>query len=282
MVGPSVAMKPERCRSADVKDTFTIQPYAETQAKVVTEIYHKNTANQVLAEIRNPEPFEWKVHSPHVEFQTVIDKKGRVIGYYSISQTAPSGRNVLEIGVANIEACKIIFNKLLNYAKQRKLAELICQMTPQHPFAQFAYWQNAELRMTMASGAGMSQILNMKMLFRKMKEEFENRLNQSEFYNKTVSLGVKTAKETIDFHFKDGEITVSTDKEKTNYTLEVPLSSLNSLVTGYKSIHELIERKEATIDSRREITRNLNGIRLVDVLFPKNTPYGGNLPLVWE
>jgi len=282
MVGPSVAIKPERCRSTDVKDTFTIQPYEETQAKAVTEIHHKNTINQVLAEIRNPEPFEWKVHSPHVEFQTVIDKKGRVIGYYSISQTSPSGRNVLEIGVANTEACKIIFNKLLNYAKQRKLTELTCQMTPQHPFAQFAYWQNAELRITMASGAGMAQILNMKALFSKMKEEFESRLNQSEFYNKTISLGVKTAKETIDFQLKDGEIAVSTDREKTDYTLEAQLSSLNSLVTGYKSIHELIERKEATIDSRREITRNLNGIRLIDVLFPKSTPYGGNLPLVWE
>jgi len=281
MISPSIAIKPERCRSTEVKDTFTIQPYEETQAKAVTDIYHRNTISQVLAEIRNPESFEWKVHSPDVEFQTVIDKKGRVMGYYSIRDTAPSGRNVLEIGVANTEACKIIFNKLLEYTKERKLAELICPMTPQHPFAQFAYWQNAELRTTMASGAGMARILNMTALLDKMKEEFESRLNQSEFYNKTASLGVKTGKETTNLQIKDGEITVSTDKEKTDCTLEA-LSSLNSLVTGYKSIHELIERKEATINSGRAITKNLNGIRLVNVLFPKSTPYGSNLPLFWE
>ncbi len=282
MVGSSVTIKPERCHPTDVKDTFTMQPYEETQAKEVTDIYHRNTINQILAEIRNPEPFEWKVYSPNVEFQTVIDKKGRVIGYYSISHTAPSGRNVLEIGVANTEACKIVFNKLLDYAKEKKLAELICPMTPQHPFAQFAYWQNAELRITMASGAGFARTLNMTTLLSKMKEELESRLNHSEFYNKTISLAVKTGKETINILINDGEIIVLTDEEKADYTVEAPLSSLNPLATGYKSIHELIERKEATINSIRANTKNLKGIRLVDVLFPKSTPYGSNLPLVWE
>ena len=54
MVSPSVAIKPERCRPTEAKDTFTIQSYEETQAKAVTDIYHQNTANQALAEIRNP------------------------------------------------------------------------------------------------------------------------------------------------------------------------------------------------------------------------------------
>jgi putative sterol carrier protein len=282
MVSPSVAIKPERCRPTEVKGTFTIQPYEETQAKAVTDIYHQNTISQVLAEIRNPEPFEWKVHSPNVEFQTVIDRKGRVIGYYAISQTAPSGRNLLEIGVANTEACKIIFNKLLDYAKEKKLAELICPMSPQHPFAQFAYWQNGELRTTMASGAGFARILNMTTLFCKMKRELESRLNHSEFCNKTLSLAVKTGKETTTFLINDGEIIVSTEEEKADYTLEASLSSLNPLVTGYKNVHELLDKKEATINSNRATAKNLNCVRLIDVLFPKGTPHGNNLPLVWE
>jgi predicted N-acetyltransferase YhbS len=283
MVSPSVAIKPERCRPTEVKDTFTIQPYEETQAKAITDIYRKNTINQVLAEIRNPEPFEWKVHSTNVEFQMVIDRKGTVIGYYAISQTAPSGRNLLEIGVANTEACKIIFNKSLDYAKEKKLAELICPMSPQHPFAQFTYWQNGELRTTMASGAGFARILNMTTLFDKMKKELESRLTRSEFCNETLSLTVKTGEETTTFLINDGEIIVSTEEEKADYTLEAPLPSLNPLITGYKSIYELLEKKEATINSNKAVTaKNQNGIRLVGVLFPKGTPYDGNLPLVWE
>jgi len=281
MVSSSMAIKPERCRPIEVEDTFTIQSYEETQAKAVTDIYHQNTINQVLAVIRKPEPFEWKVHSPNVEFQTVIDRKGRVIGYYAISQTAPSGRNLLEIGVANTETCKIIFNKLLDYAKEKKLAELICPMSPQHPFAQFAYWQNAELRTTMASGAGFARILNMTTLFCKMKKELESRLNHSEFYNKTLSVAMKTGKETTTSMINDGEITVSTEEEKADYTLEALLPLLNPLVTGYKSIYELFGKREATIRSRASRKKRI-GIRLINVLFPKGTPHGNNLPLVWE
>jgi len=282
MVSPSIAIKPERCHPTEVKDTFTIQPYEETQAKEVTHIYHKNTINQVLAEIRKPEPFEWKIHSPNVEFQTVIDKKGRVIGYYSITQTAPSGRNLLEIGVANTEACKIIFNKLLDYAKEKKLAELICPMSPQHPFTQFAYWQNTELRITMASGAGFARILNMTTLFDKIKKELESRLHHSEFYNKTLSLAIKMRKETINLLINDGEIMISTEDDKADCIIKTSLSSLNPLVTGYKSIHEVVEKKEVTINSDKSSTKGLNCIRLVHVLFPKSTPYGSILPLVWE
>ncbi len=282
MLAPSIAIKPERCHPTEVKDAFTIKPYKETQAKAVTDIYHKNTGNQVLAIIRNPEPFEWKIHSPSVEFQTVIDKKGIVIGYYVISQTATSGRNLLEIGVANAEACKIIFNKMLDYAKEKKLTEVICPMSPRHPFAQFAYWQNVELRTTMASGAGFVRILNMTTLFGKIRKELESRLIHSEFYNKTSSVAMKTGKETITFLISDGEIIVSTDKEKAHCTVEAPLSSLNPLVTGYKSIHELVEKKEATINIDRAITKKMNYFRLVNVLFPKSMPYDNSLPLVWE
>ena len=282
MVGPSVAIKPERCSPTEVKRPFIIQSYEETQAKAVTDIYHKNTINQVLAVIRNPEPFEWKVHSADVEFQTVIDRNGTVIGYYSISQTARSGRNLLEIGVANTEACKIIFNKLLDYAKEKKLTEIICPMTQQHPFAQFAYWHNAELRTTMASGAGFARILDMTALFDKMKKEFETRLNHSELYNKTLSLTIKTGKETIYLLINNGEVIVSAEEEKTDYTLKAQLPSLNPLVTGYKSIYELIEKKEAAINSNRAMAKKSDGIQLVNILFPKGTPYDGNMPLVWE
>ena len=181
MVGPSVVIKPGRCKPTETGETFKICPFEETQARAVTDIYHKNTSDQVLATVRHPEPFEWRVHSPHVEFYTLVDKKGEVRGYYSTSQIAPPSRNVLEIGVNDEEACKVNFNKLLGYAKEAKPAEVICPMNPKHPFAQFAYWRNAEIRTTMASGAGMALILDVTRLFHKLKAELNARLNHSEF-----------------------------------------------------------------------------------------------------
>ena len=134
----------------------------------------------------------------------------------------------------------------------------------------------------MASGAGFARILNMTTLFGKMKKELESRLNYSEFYNKTLSLAIETEKEKINLLVNSGEITVSTDEQKADCTVETSLSSLNPLVTGYKNIYELVQKKKATINCSRASAQDLNRIRLVDVFFPKGTPYGSNLPLVWE
>lgn len=277
MVGPSVAIKPERCKPAEVKEALAAQPYEETQARAITDIYHSNTVNQVLATIRHAEPFEWKVHSPSVEFWTLVDKRGRVRGYYSISRTASPGRNVLEVGVADAESCKMIFNKLLDYAKEKKISELTCPMSPTHPFARFAYWRNAELRMTMASGAGMALILNLAGLFDKLREELQDRLNHSEFYDKTLSLVIQTEKEAVNLAIDKGKIAVSTDEGRGDCALEAPLSSLNQLLTGYKNVSRLLEENAVKIRSNKIDTADL-----VNTLFPKNTPYDYHLPLVWE
>jgi predicted N-acetyltransferase YhbS len=277
MVGPGVAIRPERCEQVEVKEGFAAQPYEETQARAITDIYHSNTINQVLATIRRPEPYEWKVHSPSVEFWTLIDRRGRVRGYYSISQTASPGRNMLEIGVADIESCGVIFNELLDYAKERNISEMTCLMGPTHPFARFAYWRNAELRRTMASGAGMALILNLAGLFDKLKGELQDRLNHSEFYDKTLSLVIQTEKEAVNLTIDKGKIAFSTDEERGDYSLEAPLASLNQLLIGYKNVRRLLEENAVKIRSNK-----IDTIDLVDALFPENTPYDYHLPLVWE
>ncbi len=283
MVGPSIAIKPERCKPIDIGETFKICTFEETQAKSVTDIYHRNTADQILATVRHPEPFEWKVHSPNVEFYTLVDKKGDVRGYYSLSQTASPSKQILEIGVNDEETCKEIFNRLLGYAKEAKPAEVICPMSPKHPFAQFAYWRNAEIRITMASGAGMVLILDVIRLFHKLEAEFDERLNYSEFSRKPLSLTIQTEKEAITLALDKAGIAVTTSEDKVDYTLETPLSALNQLFTGYKDIHRLLDEEAVRIDNNRTDGGDSSAlIELVNVLFPKSTPYDYHLPLVWE
>jgi hypothetical protein len=200
-----------------------------------------------------------------------------VRGYYSISHIAPPGRNVLEIGVTDIESCKMILNKLLGYAKQKKISELVCPMGPTHPFAQFAYWRNAELKKTMGSGAGMALILNLERFFSKLKEELEYRLDHSKFHNRTLSLIIKAEKETVKLAINKAKIAISTGEEKGDYLLKAPLSSLNQLLTGYKNISRLLEENAAKI--WRDKTETID---LVNTLFPEKTPYDYHLPLVWE
>ncbi len=277
MVAPAVAIKPERCKPVEVKRKFTIKPFDTTQTEEVTGIYHNNTMNQVLATLRYPQSFEWKIRSPHVVFQTLIDKRGRVKGYYSISEKPPE-KKVLEVGVANDEACKAIFNTLLDYAREKNLIELICPMSPKHPFARFAYWQNAEIRTTMGSGAGMAQILNIETFLNKMKKELQSRLDSSEFHSKTVSLAIRTESGSLILSISNGKIAISDCTEKADYSMEASLSSLTPLATGYVKAYELLDRNEIRLSKKDTCTL----LRLVDVLFPENTPYDCHLPLVWE
>ena len=82
--------------------------------------------------------------------------------------------------------------------------------------------------------------------------------------------------------FDKAEVTVSTGEERADCTLKAPLSTLNQLLTGYKDIHRLLDENAARIISNR--TNEEGGslaIGLINALFPKNTPYDYNLPMVW-
>jgi len=283
MTSPSIAIKPEKCTATKFPSGFTADPFAVSQTKTVTDIYHQNTKNQMLAEIRHPEPFEWNIRSPTVDFKTVSDRKGRVVGYYAMSAKALPERSFLEIGVDNIEACRAVYNTTLKHAKQKGLTEIVCSMSPRHPYARFAYWHNAELRKTMGSGAGFAQILDVPRLLTGISKELQRRVSLSEYCNKSASMSIKTERGTSDLLIHDGEVTASGETSLTDCTIKFSNSSLTPLVTGYMSVHELVEQQEVTIERKAQNRlRATVVLRLVDILFPKNTPFGSNLPLFWE
>ncbi len=283
MTSPTVAIRPEKCTAAKFPSGFTLDTFEGTQAKKVTEIYHQNTKNQMLADIRHPEPFEWNILSPTVGFNTLSDRKGKVVGYYALSAKAQPERSLLEIGVSNEEACTAVYNATLEHAKQNGLTELVCPMSPTHPYARFAFWHNAELRTTMGSGAGFAQILSVPRLLSEIREELQRRIDCSEYSSKSASISIQTEKGTSNLQLHAGELAVSGETTPAGCKIRFSGSSLTPLVTGYMSIHELVEKQEATIERKvRARLTATNVLRLVDILFPKDTPFGSNLPLFWE
>jgi len=267
-----LVMNPERCKKVET-EPYTLEPFDEHCIKEVTKIYHNNTATRTCAEVRSPELYEWKIRSPNVDFETVVDKKGEIVGYSVFTLQNPS-ENVPEIGVLNDLACGAVFNRILQLARERRIKEFFCVVPPDHPFSSFASWKNAEQRIT-RSGAGMIRVLNLVSVFKKMREEFERRLAHSEFHNLTSTLNIVGEEGAVQFEITEGKIKVNTDVTTGDYQLNIPLVSLNPLVTGYKSIHDLLQERALSMKGK-------NIIRLVDVLFPKGFPFGGRLPLVWE
>ncbi|MDH5450119.1 MAG: GNAT family N-acetyltransferase [Candidatus Bathyarchaeota archaeon] len=262
----------ERCKKVET-EPHTLEPFDEHSIKEVTKIYHNNTATRTCAEMRSPELYEWKLRSPYIDFETIIDQKGEIIGYVVFTLQNPE-EHVPEIGVLNDLACRAVFNRILELARERRIKDVICVVPPDHPFSSFASWKNAEQRITQ-SGAGMIRVLNLVSLLKKMREEFGRRLAHSEFHNLTSTLNVVSEEGAARLAITEGKVTVNTDVTTGDCQLDIPIASLNPLITGYKSIHDLLQ--EIVLS-----TKGKNIIRLIDVLFPKGFSFGGRLPLVWE
>jgi len=269
---PRLVINPERCKQVETAP-YTIEPFNEHCLKEVTTIYHNNTATRTCAEIRSSELYEWKPRGPRVDFETLVDQKGEVIGYFAFTPQNPS-ENVAEIGAQNDLACEAVFNRVIQIGRERKIKEFFCVVPPDRPFSSFAFWKNGEQRIT-RSGAGMIRVLNLVSLLKKMKKEFDRRLAHSELHNLTSTLNIISEEGAVQLEITEGEVTINTDITAGKYQLNIPLASLNPLVTGYKSVHDLLREGALSVKSKRVM-------RLCDVLFPKGFPFGGRLPLVWE
>jgi len=269
---PRLVINPERCKKVET-EPYTLEPFDENCVKGITKIYYSNTATRTCAEIRSSELYEWKPRSPHVDFQTIVDRKGEIIGYVVFTLQNPM-ENIAEVSVLNDLACGAVFNHILQLARERRIKELFCVVPPDHPFSSFALWKNAEQRVT-RSGAGMIRVLNLVSLLKKMKKEFKKRLAHSEFHNLTSTLNIVSEESAAELEITQGKVTVNTDITASDCQFNIPLASLNPLITGYKSIHYLLQEGALSVKGKKIV-------RLIDVLFPKGFPFGGRLPLVWE
>lgn len=274
MVKTEIVIKPKQ-RDSSEKGSYEFRSFTEADLEQITQIYHSNTATRTCAEVRSATMWEWKPGGSEAKLEALIDKKGEVIGYLALG--TDWGRPCAhEIGVLNDEACGVIFNRLLEIAKRKSLKEFYCIIHPDHPFARFAFWHDGEIRIRSGGGAGMARLLNLVTFLTKMEREFERRLRYSEFYDRECTLKILSEEEFAVLDINHGRISIITDDVKSDYQLDIPLSCLNSLITGYKGIGELVKNPNVKVRGGKW------AVRLIDVLFPIGLPYGGLLPLVWE
>jgi len=274
MLKTELIMKPSQSSSVE-KSHYHLRPFAEGDSEKITQIYHSNTATRTCAEVRSPKAWEWKPRDSEVELEVLVDRKGEVIGYHALG--TDWGRPCAhEIGASNDRACEAIFGNLLEAAKEKELKEFHCIIHPNHPFARFAFWRDGEIRINRAGGAGMARVLNLVSLLTKMEKEFERRLCHSELHDLECTLKISTDEGSAVLNITHGQVNVCPDEMKCEVQLDIPLSSLNPLVTGFKGIKELIE------DPDLEISNGKRAVRIVEVLFPFAYPFGGHIPLVWE
>jgi predicted acetyltransferase len=251
----------------------TVRPFRENDLEQVTLIYNSNTSQTSCAEVRSPNIWEWRVKDT-IKFEVITNQESNVSGYLVLG-TDWGKPCVLEVGTMDDETSEVILNRILEEAVKKDLKEIMCRASPDHPFARYAFWHDAEIRINSGRGAGMARVLNLTSILKKMSEEFKRRLHYSELHYVDHSITIATEESSAVLDIRGDNITLRTDEEG-EYRIDLPLYCLNSLVTGYKGIREILK------DPRVKVRGGEAATRLLEVLFPTGHPRGGVFPLVWE
>lgn len=269
-----IVVKPKQAGSSEV-EAYKFRRFSAADLEQITRIYHSGTAMRSCAEVRSPTMWEWKPGGLKAKLLVLVNRRGKVIGYLALG--TDWGRPCAhEIGVLNDEASKVIFDYILGIARSKGLKEFYCIISPGHPFARFAFWHDGEMRMRSGGGAGMARLLNLVTFMTKMEKEFESRLNCSELHDQECTLAISSEEGFAFLDVNRGCVSVSTKRMKSDYRLDIPLSCVNPLITGYKDIDELMKNPNVEVRGGRR------AVRLIQVLFPSGLPHGGLLPLEWE
>jgi len=274
MMKTEIVIKPEHIVSVENK-SCEFRRFSEIDLEQMARLYHSNTVTRACSEIRSPTMWEWKPGGTEVKLEVLSSKEHEVIGYLALG--TDWGRPCIhEIGVLNDEACKVIYRHILEIMKAKGLKEFYCIVHPDHPFARFAFWRGGEIRIRSGGGAGMARVLNLASFLTKMEKEFEYRLRHSEFHNRECTLKISSEEATVFLDNNRGRVTVSIENSESDYQLDIPISYLNPLVTGYRDIRELANKSDVKVNGGE------SAVRLLEILFPVGYPSGGFLPLVWE
>lgn len=233
----------------------------------VRDIYLANTEGQTCAEVRSGGYWEWKPRLPQVDVSVVKDRSNNVIGY-CMASTLQQKRHIAEVGVGDDTACRAIFNKAIEIAKRAALDEIICAISPIHPFARFAFDHNAQFRISRGGGAGMVRVINLRSLFENMESELDRRLGHSRFHNWTGSLLLESDEGRVLLNVEGGKVSIEQARsgKKPAYILRIPLLSLNPLITGFKDITALLGEPGVSAG-------NQETVELVQALFPPGYPH---------
>jgi len=274
MVKTELVIKPQQSASVET-GPYESRPFKEADVPQITHIYHQNTATRTCAEVRAPTMWTWKPRSSTVTLEVVINTEGDVRGYFALG--TDWGRPCAhEIGVQDEEACRDIWNRLLDTAQKKKLKEFVCLLHPSHPFTRFALHQNGEIRIRSEGGAGMARVLNLGPLLTTMEKEWTRRLSASALHGIECTLTIASGGQSAVFDITHGQVSVRETGTESDYQLDTPLECLNPLITGYKTISEIATNPQVNVKGGKR------AMHLLDVLFPTRLPFGGHLPLFWE
>lgn len=252
---------------------YVTRSIGEADMPAVLDLYNVNNAMRVGSVVRTPEDFTkfekgtWYGTLP--DTQLWEDANGKLLAY------AVWDHYDKAVKVAELEArddallCNALFPTLLSFfaaqAVDKRCEDVQLFIPPDHPFAEYVQRFGAEWKVTYPRhGSGMLRLLNQQPFFEKIAPELERRLALSRSAGYTGALTFQTDLGTLALVINRGSITVETCARE-GLRLELSQDKLTQLVIGYRSARDVLNDPQ--------VTAHGDVLPLLNVLFPKGTPY---------
>ncbi len=248
---------------------FRVVPFSPDHIPHLVALWHDNTAQQCLADVRDEAAWRWAPQVAAADYGLLLDTAGATAGYYQA--VAGAGRvQVFDAGVAGHAAAVALLAHLRGLARDWGAESLELRLSPEHPLARAA-WQHGACLQTAYSPAGFVRVLDLPGLFDCLREEFDRRLGHSELHSHSGMLAVRTdSGEAATLALRGGLVSGVMARAVVGAPLlELPLAQLNPLVTGLRPLDEILSQPGVSLAAGAR--------RLAEIMFPAGQP----LPTIW-
>lgn len=254
---------------------------AAEQYEIIAEIkaiYDYGSRNNFCSKIRSARYFEYRVKSTcfGVHSWYIVKKSKEVKGYFWVTEDEESFI-IREANILDEEAgksfCKFIYEKTKD---KERINDIGMRAPLNNSFSRLLYKYGGSFKCNneifMGSWAGMYKIVDLKLAMEILKENFEERLKQSRFYNFTGNYRVMTETAEVIISINKGSIDVIGQTEYSegnkisgkSKDIKIPANILTSVYTGYRNI--------AYYKNKLKF-EDINDFQLFNTLFPIEYPY---------
>ena len=254
--------------TAPAAESYITRPIGDADMPAVLDLYNANNAARVCSVVRTLEDFPkfhkgtWYGTPP--DTQLWEDANGKLLAY-AVWDHYDKAVKVAEVEAHDDASFPTLLGFFAAQAVEKRCEDVQLFIPADHPFAEYVQRFGAEWAVTYPRyGSGMLRLLNQQSFFEKIAPELERRLALSRFADYTGTLTFHTDLGTVALVVNQGRIAVI-DKAQEGLRLELSQDKLTQLAIGYRSARDVLNDPQ--------VTAHGDVLPLLDILFPKGTPY---------
>ena len=200
-----------------------------------------------------------------IDLFVVLDEGDEVIGYFACDAT--EGNCILcDIGFQNETIFETVVRFLVDRAKQIGVAQVLCHLPIDHPFAIFCRRYDCRTHIqNWKNSGGMMRIINQSSTLEKITDELEKRLQRSaelSQWSGKIFISSDLGQDCLEI---DRGSVAHTNSCENGFHLEIPQDKLIQLMMGRRSIKDLVIEPDVSVSE--EI------VPVLQTLFPPGHPH---------